>query len=328
MARADSGTPSLPSILDMLLDRSVLLGYSRVGYLTRRRIWHALDPAPNALAGCTAVVTGANSGLGQATTAGLARLGARVVMVVRDTTRGERARHRTAEQVSGADPALQRCDVSDLDDVAAFAEQLRETHPRIDVLVHNAGVLPAERSETAQGHEITLATHVLGPLLLTERLRPALAASPDARVVWVSSGGMYTQPLPADDPEYHRGTYRGATAYARTKRVQVAFTPLLARRYAGDGIGMHAMHPGWADTPGVASSLPGFHKLTGPLLRTSAEGADTTCWLAATRPAPPSGRFWHDRRPRPTHYLPGRGDDPRALQKMWDHCATAAGLES
>ena len=86
------------------------------------------------------------------------------------------------------------------------------------------------------------------------------------------------------------------------------------------------MHPGWADTPGVATSLPGFRLVTGPLLRTPEEGADTAVWLAATRPAPPSGGFWHDRRPRPEHYLPltRYGDDDR--ERLWQFCADAVGI--
>jgi NAD(P)-dependent dehydrogenase (short-subunit alcohol dehydrogenase family) len=209
--------------------------------------------------------------------------------------------------------------------VRDFASDLTSRVARLDVLVHNAGLLPAGRAESVDGHEITLATHVLGPLLLTERLLPLLTDSADPRVILMSSGGMYTQPLPADDPEYRNGRYRGAIAYARTKRMQVAFTPVLARRWAG--IRVYSMHPGWADTPGVAASLPGFRRLTAPLLRTAEQGADTAIWLAATRPAPPTGRFWHDRRSRPQHYLLSTrryGDDSR--ERLWRYCAQAIGL--
>lgn len=311
--------------LDVLADRSVLLGYSRLGFRLRRRCLPQHDPPPGALAGATAVVTGANSGLGQATTLGLARLGATVLMLVRDESRGQRARAAILREAPEAELELHRCDVADLADVDRCARELAE-RPRIDILVHNAGVLPAQRTETAQGHELTLATHVLGPMRLTERLRPALAAGADARVIWMSSGGMYTQPIP-DDPEYRTGRYRGAVAYSRTKRLQVAFTGLLAQRYRAEGIGVHAMHPGWADTPGVAASLPGFRRATRRLLRTSAEGADTAVWLAATSPAPATGRFWHDRTPRPTHYPSSRRDDPDRLRRAWQSCAHAAGID-
>lgn len=320
-----SGTDRLNRLADVLADRTVLPGYSRFGYRLRRRHWPA-DPPPDALAGRTAVVTGASSGLGRATALGLARLGATVLLLVRDETRGERARDAVLQTVPQADVHIARCDIADLDDVDRCAQQVRRDHPVIDVLVHNAGVLPEERTETPQSHESTLATHVLGPMRLTERLRTALARSTDARVLLVSSGGMYTQSIAADDLEYRHGRYRGAAAYSRTKRLQVAFTPLLSRRYAAEGVGVHSLHPGWVDTPGLTGSLPGFHRLVAPLLRSPAEGADTAIWLAATRPAPRSGLFWHDRRPRPDHYLPGRGDDPRTVRRAWHHCLEAAGI--
>jgi dehydrogenase/reductase SDR family member 12 len=187
-------------------------------------------------------------------------------------------------------------------------------------------VMPPERSRTEEGHELSLATHVLGPLLLTELLLPALVESPDPRVVLMSSGGMYTQRLPADDIEYRSGRYRGAVAYARSKRIQVALTPLLAHRWAAQSVMVAAMHPGWADTPGVATSLPAFRKLTGPVLRTPKQAADTAVWLTASSPTPPSGRFWQDRAVRPTHYLPTTRYSDAELQRVWRYCLGAVGL--
>ena len=304
--------------LDTLLDRAVVPGYSRVGYWLRSRSWPDDDPRPDALRGKTAIVTGAGSGLGKAAAAGLARLGATVHLAVRNVDRAQAAVTELRRELPDADFVVDKCDVSDLDDVRRYAADLTTDH--IDVLVHNAGVMPPERTESPQGHELTLATHVLGPLLLTDLLQPAMT---DGRVILIASGGMYTQPLP-EDPEYRGGTYRGATAYARSKRIQVALTPLLADRL--DNLTVATMHPGWSETPGLTSSLPLFTKLTRPLLRSPAQGIDTTVWLAATDPAPPTGHFWHDRRIRPTHYL-GRTQESEAdLQKLWTYCLQAAGL--
>lgn len=314
------------SLLDTFLDRAVIPGYSRVGYRLRRSDW-AGDPAPGALRGRSAMVTGANSGIGMAIAAGLAGLGARVLMTVRNRERGEQARDKLAAAHPDADLTVEVCDVANLGAVREFAADLASRLSALDVVVHNAGVLPATRTETDDGHELTLATHVLGPVLLTELLAPSLANSCDPRVVLMSSGGMYTQALAVEDPEYRSGLYRGATAYARTKRMQVALTPILADRWAGRGISVYCMHPGWADTPGVADSLPVFRMLTGPLLRSPAQGADTAVWLAATTPAPPTGRFWHDRRPRPEHYLPLTRDSDRDRQRLWRYCARAIGLD-
>ncbi|WP_156384247.1 SDR family NAD(P)-dependent oxidoreductase [Marmoricola sp. Leaf446] len=313
--------------IDTALDKAVVPGFTRLGPAVRRRLptWPE-DPRPGALAGRTAAVTGATSGLGLATAEGLARLGAHVRLVVRDTDKGERVRWQLLRDVPGATATVDRCDVADLEDVRRFVADLDVD--RLDVLVHNAGALPAERTESPQGHELTMAVHVLGPVLMTELLRNRLAGH-DARVVMVTSGGMYAQPLRADDPAYTCGSYSGTTAYARSKRAQVELLPVLASRWAGQQIGAHATHPGWADTPGVVDSLPGFHRVAGPLLRDAAQGADTTVWLAATEPTPPSGRLWHDRRARSPHLLPRRTrTSPAERDRMWSWVRDATALGS
>jgi dehydrogenase/reductase SDR family protein 12 len=303
--------------VDTALDRLIAPGYTSVGYALRRRGWTPLPEG--ALTGRVALVTGAGSGIGLAATAGLAALGARVHLVVRDRRRGERAETEVAARVPGADLRLELCDVSDLAGVRAFAEQARERIGRPDVLVHNAGVLAERRTETDEGNELTLATHVLGPHLLTALLGAG-------RVIWVSSGGMYAQRLPADDLQYRAGEYRGATAYARAKRMQVVLAEEWARRLEPEGAVVHSMHPGWVDTPGLASSLSRFHRLTRPLLRTPEQGADTIVWLAAAaEPGRTTGRFWHDRRPRPTHYLPRTREDPADRAALWRACVELTG---
>src|SRR5262249_32118908 len=135
--------------------------------------------------GATAVVTGATSGLGRAAAHAFARLGARVVLVVRDPERGERVRAEIGESA-----VVARCDLSSLADVRDLAERLDGP---IAVLVHNAGVLPPALTRTDEGHELTFATNVLGPFLLT-----ALTADRTRRVVNVTSGGMYTTKLDVD----------------------------------------------------------------------------------------------------------------------------------
>jgi hypothetical protein len=96
---------------------------------------------------------------------------------------------------------------------------------------------------------------------------------------------------------------------------------------ADDDIAVHVMHPGWADTPGISSSLPGFHRLIGPILRTPDQAVDTVVWLAATDPAPPTGLFWHDRRSRPTHLLTRRHDKPESVDEAWDYCRAVSGID-
>ncbi len=317
---------TVPAFLDTVLDRTVAPGYTSIGYKLRRRGWSEGDPAADSLAGKTAMVTGANSGVGKAIAIDLARLGGTVLMTVRTREKGENARLEVLADVPNADVRVEVCDVSDLAAVRAFTDDMNDRYASLDVLIHNAGVMPEKRTETAEGHELSLTTHVLGPLLMTERLGPLFAAAADPRVIVMSSGGMYTQSLHVDDFEYREGDYKGATAYARTKRMQVALTPILADRWADLGLCVASMHPGWVDTPGVTASLPLFSKLTGALLREPAEGADTAVWLAATKPTPATGKFWHDRQPRPEHYLPMTKESDADRERLWRYCAEAVGI--
>jgi dehydrogenase/reductase SDR family protein 12 len=210
--------------------------------------------------------------------------------------------------------------------VRQFAERCTAQAERLDVLVNNAGVLPSTRALSPDGIELTFATNVLGPFLLTNLLLPLLERSAPARIVNVSSGGMYTQRIRVDDLQNQRGEFDGATAYARAKRAQVILTELWARRLEGSGVVVHAMHPGWADTPGVETSLPRFYRLTRPLLRTPEQGADTIVWLgAADEPGRSTGLFWHDRRPRPTHRLPWTRDTRQEREQLWARCAQLSG---
>lgn len=321
-----------PGLLDSAMDRLVVPGFSGIGYAVRRRLpgWPA-DPPPGALAGRQIVVTGASSGLGEQVALDVVRLGGHVHLVIRDEARGAAAADRIAAATGRSEAtSLWRCDVADLDDVRALAGRMAGIGP-LAGLVHNAGSLPAQRSESAQGHELTMALHVLGPVLMTELLLAELRADGGAasgghgaRVVFVTSGGMYTQPLPVADPDYRVGKYAGATAYARSKRTQVELLPILQQRWGTKGLTVHATHPGWAATPGVSSSLPAFERLTRPILRDSAAGADTTTWLLAREPVPAGGRLWHDRAPRPTSMLartrPSEADRHRIWQWVRSQC--------
>ena len=141
----------------------------------------------------------------------------------------------------------------------------------------------------------------------------------------MTSGGMYASRCAPTTRRTSVGSTRPTTAYARSKRAQVELLPVLAQRWASEGIVVGATHPGWADTPGVETSLPTFHKLTGPLLRDAESGADTTVWLAATEPAPESGLLWHDRRHRPTHLLRRTRTGDAERERMWAWCREAAG---
>ncbi|GAA1782017.1 MAG: SDR family NAD(P)-dependent oxidoreductase [Actinobacteria bacterium] len=306
------------SALDAALDRTVVPGFSRIGPAVRSRLstWPA-DPEPATLIGRQVLVTGASSGIGTAVAEQLAALGATVHLLVRDRAKGQAVADRLPH-----DARVWTADLADLESVRAAATALRDSGIELHGIVHNAGVLPAKRTESAQGHELTMAVHVLGPVLLTDLLADRLA--PDSRIVFVTSGGMYTQPLPVDDPEYQSEKFSGATAYARSKRTQVDLLDHFVRRWPAAHV--YAMHPGWVTTPGVTESLPGFDKVMGPLLRQPDDGADTITWLLATMPAPPGGGLWHDRHERSTNFLPTTRSTPADRDRLWTWVLENSGL--
>jgi NAD(P)-dependent dehydrogenase (short-subunit alcohol dehydrogenase family) len=301
-----------------LLDRALLPGavqFTASGYRAAR-----LPPVIDRLEGRTVVITGATSGIGEAAAIALSRLGARLVLVGRDPAKLDATRAMLRAD-SGGEVAVHGADLESTAAVRAVAQRLIASEARIDVLINNAGALFAERRLTAEGHERCFAVNLLAPYLLTEALLPKLLSSGTAgrpsRIVNVSSGGMYLQKLDLDDLENASGRYEGAKAYARAKRGLVALTVAWAEQLATAPVVVHAMHPGWVDTPGVVHSLPRFHRAMKPWLRTPAQGADTVVWLAASpRATETRGDFWLDRRPHLTDVLPGTEVDRDTRKRL------------
>jgi dehydrogenase/reductase SDR family protein 12 len=314
-------TASAARAVDAALEASVVGSFTRIGYLARRRLFAWTPLAGLRLDGKVAVVTGATSGIGFATAEIMGRNGARVCIVGRDRRRTERAQDALRE--SGAEVEAELADLSSLAETAALADRLAARHNRIDVLVLNAGALLHTYTETAEGNETTLATHVLSPFLLVQSLRPQLEAAAPGRVVFVASGGMYTQPLDVGRLAAGPAAYNGSKAYALCKRAQVALAEEWTRRFGAEHASVNAMHPGWADTRALRDALPRFSRTLGPLLRTAPEAADTVVWLAAAPDAVGGGgSFYLDRRPRAKHRLrrTRRPDEAREAGRLWDLC--------
>lgn len=304
----------VPSAAVALGDRLLLPGvlrFTRMGYHLARRGW---KPVSTWLGGRRVIITGATSGIGLAAARALALMGASLILVGRDSNKTTAVVEQVRERSGNADVRAEIADLSLVGDVRALADRLLAEGHAIDVLINNAGALFNPRQLTSEGVEQSFALLLLGPFLLTERLRPLLAASASssasgsgsARVINVLSGGMYTQRIHVDDLQSERGPYSGAVAYARAKRGLMILTEEWAREWRDAGIVVNAMHPGWADTPGVETALPDFRRLTRPLLRTPEEGADTVVWLAAAPEAGDvTGAFWLDREQHPAHVIPG-----------------------
>lgn len=288
-----------------LADRLVVPGvalFSRLGYtLARKRF----NPVSANVRGRHMLVTGASAGLGYATALELARRGAELTLVMRD--RGKARDTVAALQRATDNPAIryELADLSLMADVDDLIALLRKRGQPLDVLVNNAGALFNARAETVEGLERSFALLLLSPYRLTEGLKPLLEMSTSPRVVNVVSGGMYSQCLRVDALQMpDTPAYSGSVAYARQKRALMVLTEEWARQWAAQGIVVNAMHPGWADTPGVRAALPQFRSLTRSLLRTPEQGADTIVWLAvATEAGAVSGKLFMDRVVHPTHLL-------------------------
>jgi dehydrogenase/reductase SDR family member 12 len=322
--------PAAADIVDALIEAPVVPSFTRLGHELRSRLEHWRPVTDHDLSGRVALVTGATSGLGLAASSILAACGATVILLGRSAERTERARAELAERTGSSRLHTVLADLGDLDAVRAAADAVRRDHPALHVLIHNAGALYPERTTAPDGTEATVAGQVLGPFLLTSLLLPLLRASAPSRVLTVASGGMYATGLTVEGLEMG-DDYRGAEQYARVKRAQVTLNELWAEREAEEGVVFHAMHPGWADTPGVAASLPTFRRVVGPLLRTPEQGADTLVWLAADdgEPLASTGRFWLDRRAREIHRLPTtrRTDTPERRAELWRWCCTRTGVD-
>ncbi|MEU3482145.1 oxidoreductase [Streptomyces sp. NPDC033754] len=264
--------------------------------MTKKQRWTA-DHVPDQT-GRVFVVTGATSGLGLATTRAITRRGGRVILAVRDEARG---REVVEELVSrGMAPDLfdvRRLDLADLDSVRAFATRLRAEHPRLDVLVNNAGVMAPPRTLSAQGHELQFATNHLGHFALTGLLLDLLAAGRDPRVVTVSSINHRQGSLRFDDLNGERG-YAPMAFYNQSKLANAVFGRELHLRLTGAGSPVRSVlaHPGYTatklqtrDTSGLTRLV--FGRIGNPLLAQSPERGALPQLYAATDPAVEGGEF-------------------------------------
>jgi NAD(P)-dependent dehydrogenase (short-subunit alcohol dehydrogenase family) len=308
-------------VVDDLLEVTVVGSFSSIGYDVRSRMYGWQAPPPDALVGKTVLITGPTSGLGRTATDRLAALGARVVLVGRSEERLAEVRDALVAAHGDDRFPIVVADMASLESVRRAVDEVRASERRLDVLIDNAGAIFPERTTSPDGIEATLATMVVGPFVLESGLLPILRRTAGARVIAVTSGGQYAQGLDLDDLQSTSEPFSGTRAYARAKRAQVALIREWDRRLGRTGPAFDAMHPGWADTPGLAASLPGFTSVMGPILRTAAEGVDTLIWLAAAGAGEVGdrhGRLLLDRRVRPFDRIPSTRLDRVDRRRLWD----------
>ena len=279
------------------------------------------------MTGRTVLVTGGTGGIGLATAAGLAGLGARVGIVGRDAGRAEAA----AEQLrgDGAEVDVFVADMSSQREVRRLADEVLAAYPRLDVLVNNVGGYWATRHTTVDGLEHTFAVNHLAPFLLTNLLLDRLRASAPARVVTVSSGAQAMGSIDMDDLQGGRD-YSGQRAYNQSKLANVMFTYELARRLQGSGVTANAVHPGVVRTNFGREDSTGWMRLMLPVIRpfmkSPERGAATSVHLASSPEVERvTGRYFANLKPRTSSTA---SQDLTAAARLWDVSAELVGLPS
>jgi NAD(P)-dependent dehydrogenase (short-subunit alcohol dehydrogenase family) len=275
--------------------------------------------------GRTAIVTGANTGIGLETARMLALKGANVVLACRNPEKGAAALARIRAENPKGETTLAALDLSDLDSVAAFATAFASTHARLDLLVNNAGVMIPPLGRTKQGFELQLGTNHFGHFALTGRLLPLVLRTPGARVVVVSSTAQSAGRIDFDDLNWERRTYRAFAAYGQSKLANMMFALELDRRLsrageAGASVRAVAAHPGWTATDLQRTS--GFMRAFNPLFAMKPEDGALPTLRAATDPEAEGGSYWG-----PSRFLELNGPPARArIPKHAQNAAVAARL--
>jgi len=281
------------------------------------------------------IVTGSNSGIGKETALSLAKMGAHVVMVVRNQERGEKARLEIVKQTGNNSIDLMICDLSSMDSIRRFAQEFKRKYDRLDVLLNNAGAMFNKREVTPEGFERTLAVNYLGPFLLTHQLLDLLKSSAPSRIINVSSGLAKNGKVDLDDLQSEKN-YAGTKAYARvrapvyanTKLMLMMFTYELARRLKGTGVTVNVLMPGFVATNlgknsgSLSSSL--MFKMVRPMQVSAKKGAETSVYLASSDEVKDvSGKCFAKKKEAPT--CPASYDEP--LQKrLWNETVVLLNL--
>ncbi|MWV44354.1 SDR family NAD(P)-dependent oxidoreductase [Paenibacillus sp. HJL G12] len=273
------------------------------------------------------IVTGANSGMGLASTVALAKTGAEVVMVCRNEQRGQAALVEAIRQ-SGSDKIqLMLCDLGSLTSIREFAKAFTERYDRLDVLLNNAGVVMIKRQETSDGFEMDLGVNHLGHFLLTHLLLDVLLASPQGRVVSVASGAYKAGKIHFDDPFLKRG-FNPAKAYAQSKLANILFTKELASRLEGTHVTANCVHPGAVGTQIGVNRDTGFGKtvlaMLKPFFLTPEKGAETAVYLAtAPELEKVSGQYFYKKNPQK---LSTKADSTEDAKRLWEWSCEQVGI--
>jgi NAD(P)-dependent dehydrogenase (short-subunit alcohol dehydrogenase family) len=275
----------------------------------------------------TAVITGANSGMGFATAISLARRGYAVCMLCRSEERGTQALKEAKQQSGSENIHLYVCDLASFTSIHTCAEALKAQHPTIDVLINNAGIVTTKKQFTADGLEMMMGVNHLGHFLLTNLLLEQIKAAPQGRVVVVSSGAYKIGKINLDD----LGGAESFTPwqnYGHSKLANLLFTKELSLRLHHSNATVNAVHPGAVSTSLGVDRQSGFgkkiHQLLRPFFQSPADGADTALYLAESSEVQHvSGGYFYKRQ---IQDVKGQADDAELAKQLWAISERKVGL--
>ena len=271
--------------------------------------------------GRVCLITGANSGIGKETALGLARMGATIIMVSRNTEKGEAALTEIRHHSGSDRVALLVADLASLDSVRRLAQDFRDQHQELHVLINNAGALNSQRALSVDGYELTFAVNHLAHFLLTTLLLDLLKASSPSRIINVSSGAHTRAEIDFDDLNAE-AKYSGMSAYGQSKLANVMFTYELARRLEGTTVTANALHPGVVKT-GFGRNSGGaigllfkvFQTVASPFLLSASQGAETSMYLASSSEVDSvTGKYFVKKEPVQSSEA---SEDVAVAQRLW-----------
>jgi NAD(P)-dependent dehydrogenase (short-subunit alcohol dehydrogenase family) len=264
---------------------------------TAEDVVHGID-----LTGKTIVITGTSAGIGAETARALAKTGAHIVMAARTPAKNAAVADRIRAETPNAKLSHVTIDTADLASVRRAAAEILAAHPRIDVLINNAGLIGGPRTITPEGAELHFAANHIGPFLLTNLLMPALKEAAPSRVVILSSNGHRMGGLDFDDLDFSTRPFNHWTAYTQSKLANIHHAVALAKRIAHLGITANAVHPGVivtevfrSVTPAEEQMVTGFSETHGSPVKSIPQGAATSVWAAVSPDlAGVTGRYLED----------------------------------
>ncbi|KGP71571.1 SDR family oxidoreductase [Pontibacillus yanchengensis] len=274
-----------------------------------------------------AIVTGANAGMGLATTTQLAKQGIHVVMACRNEARGQAALEVAKQDSQSEAIDLMICDLGNLDSIRSFASDFKQRYGKLDILVNNAGVVHLKREETKDGFEAQLGVNHLGHFLLTNLLIESLQHAEAGRIVVVSSGAHKWGKIHFDDPHL-TNSYNVMKAYGQSKLANVLFTKELARRLKNSSVTVNAVHPGAVATSLGVNRNTGFGKrvmiFLSPFFRSPEKGASTAIYLATSPEVEgQSGDYYYNESIAP---ITNMANDEQLAKTFWEWSEKEVGL--